>query len=140
MRRLDFLLVAAMLGMTGTGVQAQAGQVIRVEWRVNFPGNLPPGALLLCRAKIVPGVGRDMGPEESSEATAEGANNGATVDCAVEVPVRQNSYLHGAARLSVEVDAVTPSAAGAGMIHLSEEEDLASEPAWGSALRVSLQR
>jgi hypothetical protein len=140
MRRWDFLLVAAMLGMTGAGVQAQTGPVLRVEWQASLPANLPPGSLLLCRAKIVPGVGRDIGSEESSEASAAGVNNGAKVDCAVEVPVGQAVRSPGVARLSVEVDAVSPSAAGPQMMRLVLAEDVPARPAWGSALRVSLQR
>lgn len=131
MRRLDFLMVAVLLSFCVPHAAAQTAPAYRVEWRMNLPADLPPGAPILCKAKLVPGTGGMPAGGFAPVATGAGERNGSSARCAVEVPVWWHAHPGDrGAKLSAEVDALEPVGGGQRVVRLAGEKDLplAAEP------------
>jgi hypothetical protein len=140
MRRWDFFLVAGMLGMLCTGLQGQAGTVVQAVWQVRLPADLPVGAMVLCRAKVMPGVGDALRSGIMPAGTADGERSGTVVRCAVEVPVWWNErQKSNGAWLSTEVDAVESTPDGQKLLRLAVEDAIPLQVADGGAAPVSLR-
>ena len=140
MRRWEFLLVGLTLGMAGARLQAQAGAMYTAEWQVALPGDLPAGAMILCRARVVPGTGDAQGSGIVPVETAPGVRSTSVARCAVEVPVWWNERQTSGAWLSTEVDVLAPGDREPRVLELNEGRAVLPAANHGGAMHLSLSR
>ena len=126
-----FLAAAAQPGVMGTGAaNTDTDGALTGVYALSFhpgTGALPPGAMYVCRARIMPGAGAGQ--------PAIGSGSGA--GCALEVPfVWQANRPQPVATLSYEVDAV--GADGRVMRSVTRKDVALPAPAAGGKARVEL--
>lgn len=115
-----------------------SGSVYRINFDVRLGEAIPAGALVTCKAKIVPelAAGRPGLPVPMvATATGVATVTGSVAHCMVEVPPTWAAAdAHRAALLSYEVDAATP-----GAVHsvAGQDMELPSVPA-GETERLNL--
>lgn len=113
---------------------AVAAGVYTVVFHLSSALPLPPGASVLCRAKLTPSL---PGGDRAIAQPAAGAGNGpgASGQCAVEIPffspVNQAS---SGATLSYEIDALSPT--GQVIRHVKQSGVPVPNPPGGSRVRV----
>ena len=133
MRRLAGLLALYALGLCGAGWAAtpdvssrESGGVVVIRFDVSLPASLPPGASILCRARVMPNGRAEPGGSEAQVVTAMGIRHGSMADCAVEMPVwRQLRDGDGGAQVSYEVDALVSSGRAASVVRVAAEQGVA---------------
>lgn len=136
MRRLAGLLALYALGLCGTGWAAtpdvssrESGGMVVIHFDVSLPASLPPGASILCRARVVPDGPAEPGDGDGQVVTAMGNRRGSMADCAVEMPVwRRLRDGDSGAQLSYEVDALVSSGGAASVVQVAAEQGVAVTP------------
>lgn len=122
--------------------------VYSVAFNVNLASALPPGATLLCRAKVVPNAlpfnsfDRSMLPTGSGVASIHGS----TATCWVEIPfawtlngASSSASLYREAALSYEIDAVSASGSIPTVLRASTAQGIGvSYPSAGGSARLNI--